>query len=476
VPSREFVEATVARQAQARLTPAPLIEPRDWGYAGLVAFTVVLLFRPQDSIPGLGSIHIAEICAGVGLAPMLLDRFRHQRPMLRVTTEVATLALFGAVMLATAPFSVWPGGALGTVIDLYLKVLLVYILMTNTLTTPKRLEFLTWIILVSVGYVAIRGLIDYARGLNLLEDGRLSGPIGGIFGNPNDLALNMVTFLPVAVITSISPRHSAVRRLTACVIGALMLVATVLTKSRGGAIGLAVMLVSLVLLGRKVRPGFIVAAVGVIVLSMPLMPSAFWARMSSILDEQQDQREYTGSREARRELMQEGIDVFVERPLTGVGVGQFQNYNPAWRKERWREAHNALIQVASETGILGLLAFSFLIVRAFIAARSTRLMLRGPRRRGSPDPLAGVMSARDRIVLSDHATAMTIALIGWFTCALFASVAYNWTFYYLLALIASGHELTRDRLARAQALRHAGTNGIGAFAPRSANRPSSGIA
>jgi hypothetical protein len=90
--------------------------------------------------------------------------------------------------------------------------------------------------------------------------------------------------------------------------------------------------------------------------------------------------------------------------------------------------------------------------------------------------MARVMSARDRIALRDHTIAVTIALIGWFTCALFASVAYNWTFYYLLALIVAARELTRDRLARARALGRAGPNGIGASAPRSANRPSSGAA
>ena len=48
---------------------------------------------------------------------------------------------------------------------------------------------------------------------------------------------------------------------------------------------------------------------------------------------------------------------------------------------------------------------------------------------------------------------MTAGLIGWFVCSLFSSVAYNWTFYYVLALIVATRELTRDRLRAAQALR-----------------------
>ena len=48
---------------------------------------------------------------------------------------------------------------------------------------------------------------------------------------------------------------------------------------------------------------------------------------------------------------------------------------------------------------------------------------------------------------------MTAGLVGWFVCAMFASVAYNWTFYYLLALIVAARELALDRLVAARALR-----------------------
>jgi hypothetical protein len=55
-------------------------------------------------------------------------------------------------------------------------------------------------------------------------------------------------------------------------------------------------------------------------------------------------------------------------------------------------------------------------------------------------------------MLRAHSVAMAAGLTGWFVCSLFASVAYNWTFYYLLALIAAGRELTRDRLAASRAM------------------------
>lgn len=452
VPGRGLIDAALASGAKPTFATAAYAEPRDWGYFGLLAFTAVLLLRPQDHVPGLNSLHIAELCAILGIAPMLLHRFAQRLPVFRVTSETLGLALFGAVILATAPFSIWPRGAIEVFTDSYLKILIVFVLMMNTLTTPKRLEQLTWLILLCCGYIAGRAVFDYARGLNLMENGRLAGSGSGIFGNANDLALNMVTFLPAAAIVAMTPRYSVIRRATAAGIVALMMAAVVFTKSRGGAIGLLVMLVSLVLLGRKVRPGFGVIAVVAVLFATPLLPASFWERMSSIVDERQDALRFSGSSEARRVVMQQGIDTFVERPLTGVGAGQFKNYNPPERKERWRETHNVLIQVAAETGILGLIVFCFLVVRAAVAAASTRHMLGRSKKRRAPDPLDAVLSEEDRRALYSHTVAMTAGLVGWFTCALFASVAYNWTFYYLLALIVAARELTRDRLTVARAI------------------------
>src|SRR5262249_25897694 len=260
--------------------------------------------------------------------------------------ETVGLMALGLVILGTAPFSIWPGGVVQVFFE-YLKCVVVFVLMLNTLTTPKRLEQITWLIVVCCGYVAARAAFDYARGVNLIEDGRVRGAIGGIFGNPNDLALNMVTFMPAALMVALTPRHSAIRRLLAAGIAMLMLATIVFTKSRSGAVGLGAMLAAMIFLGRRIRPGFAATAIGAVLLATPFLPSSFWDRMATIADERQDTFHYTGSYGTRRELLQEGIDTFMQFPIAGVGAGQFKNYNPPERKEKWHETHNALIQVAS---------------------------------------------------------------------------------------------------------------------------------
>ena len=474
VPGQRLIDAALAADARPTFATAQFAEPRDWGYLGLLAFTDVLLLRPQDQIKALTPFHLAEICAFVGIAPMVLHRFTRHLPVFRITPETTGLIAFGAVILATAPFSIWPGGAFEVFED-YLKIVVVFILMMNTLTTTKRIEQVTWLILMSCGYIAARGVFDYARGVNLVEGGRVAGAVGGIFGNPNDLALNMVTFLPAGLMVALTPRHSILKRLTAAAIVALMLATVIFTKSRGGALGLGAVLVAMLFLGRQIRRGFAAMALGSVLLAIPFVPASFWDRMSSIANEEQDKTQYTGSSEARRIVMMEGINAFLEEPMTGVGAGQFKNYNPPERKERWRETHNALIQVAAETGICGLAAFLFLIVRGATAAASTRRLLARPRKKSADDPLRLVLKDSDRQTLFAYTAAMTAGLVGWFTCALFASVAYSWTFYYLLALIVAVRELAKARLTAARAIaRTAPTPSVPARAFSA--RPANGLA
>jgi putative inorganic carbon (hco3(-)) transporter len=439
------------RDASSDSTPtfatSAYAEPRDWGYVGLLAFTAVLLLRPQDQFHGLAALHLAEICAFIGIGPMVLHRFAQRVPVFRITLETFGLIIFGAAILLTAPFSIWPGGAFDVFFDSYLKIVMVFILMMNTLTTPKRVEQLTWLIVMCCGFIAFRAVLDYARGVNLVEGGRVGGAVGGIFGNPNDLALNMVAFMPAAIMIAITRRHSGFRRLAAAGIAALMLATIVFTKSRGGALGLGAMLIALLFLGRRIRPGFVVLAFVSILIAVPFAPSSFWARMATITDEQQDKTAFTGSAEARRVVMEEGVETFFALPMTGVGAGQFKNYNPPQRKERWRETHNAVIQVAAETGIFGLIAFLFLMVRAAMVTIRTRRLLTRRTKRGHDDPLKLTMSAADRRSVYADVTALSAGFVGWFVCSLFASVAYSWTFYYLLALIVATGEIVRTRIA-----------------------------
>jgi len=421
----------------------------------LLTFTGLLFLRPQEHIPALNPLHLAEVSALLSLAAMVMGRVGRGLPVTRYTPELGGVLLLGFTILATAPVSIWPGGAVSTFTEIYVKIILIFVLMLNTLTNPKRIDRFLWLIVFASGYIALRAVGDYARGMNLVENGRVQGSVGGMFKNPNDLALNMVAVMPLAAALAMRTR-AILSRLAAALCALLMLGAVVVSQSRSGTIGLGVMILVLGVSIARRRPAIAVAGVLALFLALPLMPSSYWHRISSITDGSQDE---TGSREARRILLQESFQAFLSHPLTGVGAGQFKNYDPEGREQAWRESHNVVLQVAAELGIVGLGGFLFLVGRAATSSRKTRRLLRvagrDPDRRTKGVEPRAVVTGDESEWLRSHTSAMTAALVGWFFCALFASVAYNWTFYYLLALAVAPREFLIDRLAISGAARKA---------------------
>ena len=452
VPSlgRQAVAAAPVIEGTAPDAHATPREKTDWAFVFLLAFTANVFFRPQDAIPGLHFLHLAELCALGGLAALVMGRLARNLPVSRVTPELVGVCALGVLIALLAPFSIWFGGAIGVFKDLYIKVILIFLLMVNVLTTPKRIERLTWLLVIASGYIGFRAVLDYVRGANLVENGRVQGAVGGIFQNPNDLALNMVALLPFALYFAMQPGRS-LRRAFAALFALFMLGAIVASHSRSGTLGFVAMIAVFAMFLVKQRPGMVVGGAMVVVLALPLLPSSYWERLSSITDGSHDD---TGSREARETLLRESAQAFLENPITGVGAGQFKNWNPEGRVEPWRESHDVFLQVAAELGVGGLLVFLFLIVRGGLSVMQTRTLLRHARAAaaakltGRKPPTAPLprLDEEELRTMEGHSAAMLASLAGWLVCAVFASVAYNWTFYYLLALAATPRDVLIERL------------------------------
>jgi putative inorganic carbon (hco3(-)) transporter len=452
VPAPE--SGTLSEAAAPYLPP---VERPNWGFWGIFAFTALLFFRPQDTVRALAPLHLPELVAIAALIAMFGHRINRGLPLVRLSPEILGVGAMAAIMLLTVPFSIWPGGAFGTFTDVYFKVVLVFVLMVNSVRGVMALRWFTWLILCAMGYVAARGVFDFATGQNLIKGERLHGSISGLMGNPNDLAMNMVTFLPLAAMLAIA-RGRTLPRLVAGLIACLMVGTILFTKSRAGLLGLAAVMVIIFLEGRKLRPGLGAVALVGLLAAAPMMPSWFWTRVASITNPEQDE---SGTRQARKDLMWEGWQTFIEHPLTGVGAGQFKNYNPPDRLEPWRETHNVLLQVAAELGLFGLIAFLFLLSQAVSTLLWTKRLFAVNGARARPPtvprgtlPVTDAFRPHERAWMQVHSAAMSASLVGWIVCAQFASVGYYWTFYYLFALIVAGRELTRDRIIAAHKATH----------------------
>lgn len=437
--------------------PAPP-ERNDWAFTWLLVFTAVLFFRPQDIFPPLAVLRLAEMSAIAGLVALVFGRLSRGQTLTRMTPEFAGVIALGALILLLAPFSIWFGGTVGVFTDQYSKVILVYLLAVNVIDSPKRLERLTWVLVLAVGYVAFRAVFDYARGVNMLRGGtRVMGSVGGMMQNPNDLALNMVVFLPLAAFLAMRP-GPAMRRLVGAGCAFFMMGAVVASGSRGGSLGFVAMLLVLAVTVVRQRPALVFAGALAVMCALPLVPSSYWQRIASITDASKDDVQ---SSQARKRLYAESFDAFLENPFTGVGAGQFKDWNPGKRVEAWHESHNVWLQVGAEIGIAGLAVFLFLVFRAFYAVSQTRRLVARLRQRDQ-------ITSDESVTFDAYAAAMTASLVGWVVCSMFSSVAYSWTFYYLLALAASPRDILRARVPALASSRPRAARGAALGVPRAA--------
>jgi probable O-glycosylation ligase (exosortase A-associated) len=435
-PSPAADRAAVSSVFRRKKPTGEPAEPRDWAFTWLLVFTAVLFFRPQDVFPPLAVLRLAEMSAIAGLVALLVGRLSRGQTITRMTPEFAGVIALGVLILLLAPFSIWFGGTVGVFTDQYAKVILVYLLAVNVIESPKRLERFTWVLVLAVSYVAFRAVFDYARGVNMIRGGtRVMGSVGGMMQNPNDLALNMVVFLPLAALLAMRP-GPALRRLVAAACVFFMMGAVVASGSRGGSLGFVAMLLVLAITFVRQRPALVFAGALAVMCALPLVPSSYWQRIASITDESKDDVQ---SSQARRHLYAESFQAFVENPLTGVGAGQFKDWNPTKRVEAWHESHNVWLQVGAELGIAGVAIFLFIVFRAFYAASQTRRLVARLTRHDA-------IAADEAATFNAYAAAMTASLVGWVVCSMFSSVAYNWTFYYLLALAATPRDILRARV------------------------------
>lgn len=380
-------------------------------YFGIFLFTFVLYFRPYELIPALSALSsMAMVLALMTLGIFVPSQLALEGSLTARPREVHLLLLLVVTALLSIPTAINPLEAWTTFNDTFVKAVMMFIVMVNVVRTEWRLKGLIWLSL-SVGcLLSLNALDNYRAGNFTVEGYRVEGNLGGMFGNPNDMALHLVTMVPLAVALLLATRKiSAKLFYGAC--AALMVAGTVVTFSRGGFIGLAAAgMVFAWKFGRRNR--FLVIFVSLIVVSVffALAPGNYAVRLLSLFDSNLDQ---FGSTSARQELLIKSIKVAIRHPLFGVGMG---NFHIVSIKEQ--VSHNAYTEVAAELGMAAAVLYTMFIVtpirRLWQIERET-------------------YTDRKRSRFYYLTVGMQASLVAYMVSSLFASVAYQWYVYYLVA-------------------------------------------
>lgn len=373
-------------------------------YAGIFLFTALVFFRPYELSPSLfwlstAAFWIALVTVVVYVLTQLgLENRITARP--REVTLVLLLLLTGALSI---PLALEPARALDSFFE-FLKVVLIFIIMINVVRTEKRLNRLWVLVLAATCILSISAINDYRMGQLELQGVRIKGLIGGLFDNPNDLALHLVTMVPIALGFSLKSRNPLTKVLFLIIV-ILIASGIVATFSRGGFLALlAVLGVFVWKIGRHLKwviSGLGIAAVVVFVL---VAPGGYRTRLSTTGDD---------STLARFDDLKRSLFIAARHPLQGVGMDNYILFS-----NTDKSSHNAYTQVASEMGAAAAVFYVLFMLAP----------LKGLRR---IERKSSELKSERRFYYAS--IALQASLIGYMVASFFASVAYLWYIYYLVA-------------------------------------------
>jgi O-antigen ligase len=248
-------------------------------------------------------------------------------------------------------------------------------------------------------------------------------------GNPNDLALTLNLVLPLTVALLFLTKRPLWRAVLIAII-MLDVAVIVLTFSRGGFLTLTLS-AAIVLwrITRRVGPKYALAAVGLLLVLAPFVPSSYYARLATITDVEADE---TNSAEVRQQDLVVAIGYIARHPLIGSGIGTNDLAMNAERGASWAAVHNAYLQVGMELGLPGLILY------VAIVAGTLKAVGRIVRR------TRGDAAQRELFWL---ASGLQVSLIAFVFAAMLHPAAYNFYFYYFGGLALAARAMD-DRVSR----------------------------
>lgn len=414
-------------------TNSAAASPHSAAFAGLFVFTLLLYARPQELFPQLfGELPLVKIVAIGTLIAYAVGKLRAGERFTIWPLEMIMLAVIVLLGIAFVPIARNPQHSIDLLTDSFFKVITIFVLMVNLITTRRRLHSIMKLVVFCGVLIALITITNYLTGhldVSHVSKELLPSLTGNTFDNTNELALTLDLLLPFAIVFAVT--NKGVARLAYAACAAVIAMGAVITFSRGGFLGLISMgAVLMWKLGRGRRGTTMVAAVALLGVFLVVMPSGYSERLFTIFSPSNDK---TNSAQERQELLARGLDVALHHPIAGVGLANFAEYSV-----HGKVAHNSYIETAAELGWIGLLAYLTFLIAPF---RSLRRIERGLLAADQTSS-ASAGEWRELYYLSVGLQAVMVAFL---VCSFFASSQYFWHPYYVV-----GYSIALRRIYAAQ--------------------------
>ncbi len=438
---------------------------------GTLAFAALLYANvPVNIGRAVGNAEVLGIAVTALLALSVVVEVYVRRGGWVVDYAFVFLLGFLAVALLSALLSRYPKTSLQWTLTLVTEGALIYLLIINAVRHLATLRRVLWVLLCVCALTGAlsayqeltrtydqsfmgfaqrkteRGLGDEHADDGLLRTRESLHPVyraQGPLGDPNRYGQILIVMVPFGLMLAMRSRTWRARTLAAGLTAATLL-GIFLTYSRGTMLILLIIPILMRMLGclrtRHLALGAVVA-VGLVAIVAPgtLKRVSSIAGVQALVSSQGD-AEADGAIRGRTTAMLAALNAFRDHPVLGVGPGSYTPHysveymaNPeiAFRvRTTQRRAHSLYLEMAAETGLIGLLVF--LSIPAWIALRLVFLRRTWLRRNPEHALWAG---------------AFLVALFAYFGTAVFLHLAFQRYYWLLLGLSAAAVHVLSPREA-----------------------------
>lgn len=379
-------------------------------YIGILVWAWLSYMNPHRLTWGFAySMPFAMMVAVTTLAALLITREKKEIPWTRET--ILLLIFIGWVFLSTV-FANYPWMAWDQWSKVWRIMLMTYVTMM-LINDRHRIHLLVAVIAGSLAFYGVKG------GVFVLTGGaahNVRGPLGTFIGDRNSIGLALLMILPLLWYLRLQMKVIWARRLMV-VAGALTLIATVGTHSRGALLGLAAIGMFFMIKARN-RFGIIMLSIPLVLVILYVMPQEWFDRMHTIETYEED-----ASAMGRIYAWKNAITLANENFLGG-GLRAVTGFGGT-------DSHSNWFGVLGELGWVGLFMFALLHVFTW---RSNTWVIRHTK------------GQQDLQWAGDLAAMIQVSLIGYMSAGSFLGLQWFDLFYHLVAITVMTRVVVTRRL------------------------------
>jgi len=253
-----------------------------------------------------------------------------------------------------------------------LENLLLFFIITDTINTKRRLKNLFGYLIFSILLVSADATVQYFRGVDFLRAYPITDRLRACFRSPNEFAswLSMMIFIVLGIFMLGPKRKYFLGRIELGILLLFLIFLLELSYSRGAwlgsSIGLVIFIGYNIIRLPKNRKTAVLLFIPIFVATIfYLMPFTVKSRIYSI-----GIIEGNGPILFRYELWKEALSIIKDFPLFGAGFNTYMktsaNYSSISGGQGMSYTHNSYLQMAAETGLIGLICFFWVLFRFFM--------------------------------------------------------------------------------------------------------------